>query len=95
MNKYSDPIEYLLSLCDEATITGKWKLDKFTIRTARDELKRLKDSRTVSVPVVEKAAPIVRKPSAYARVNEWGDLYDLRLQNNPYVDQKIIVPLYK
>ena len=34
------------------------------------------------------------KIAAYARTNERGDLFDLRLQNNPYVDQKTVVPLY-
>lgn len=34
------------------------------------------------------------KVVAYARTNDRGDLYDLRLQNNPLVDQSIIVPLY-
>jgi len=36
-----------------------------------------------------------QKPVAYARINERGDLYDLRKQNNPYVDQKTVVPLYR
>jgi len=31
---------------------------------------------------------------AYARINGHGDLYDLRLQKNPYVDQKTVLPLY-
>lgn len=34
-------------------------------------------------------------PVAWARINERGDLYDLRLQNNPYDDQEKIVPLYR
>lgn len=34
-------------------------------------------------------------PIAWARINERGDLYDLRLQNNPYNDQTKIVPLYR
>lgn len=32
---------------------------------------------------------------AWARINERGDLYDLRTQPNPYVDPKTIVPLYR
>ena len=32
---------------------------------------------------------------AYAQTNEKGDLYDLRLRNNPYLDQSKMVPLYK
>lgn len=31
---------------------------------------------------------------AWARVNERGDLYDLKLQYNPHVDEKIMLPLY-
>lgn len=32
---------------------------------------------------------------AYAQTNDRGDLFNLRLQNNPYVDQNKIVPLYE
>lgn len=35
------------------------------------------------------------KPIAWAKINDRGDLYDLRLQNNPYDDQTKIVPLYR
>jgi hypothetical protein len=35
------------------------------------------------------------KVVAYAKTNEHGDLFDLRLQNNPYNDQKTIVPLFR
>jgi hypothetical protein len=31
---------------------------------------------------------------AWARINDRGDLYDLNLQCNPFVDEKIMVPLY-
>lgn len=31
---------------------------------------------------------------AWAKVNDRGDLYDLRLQINPQVDEKIMLPLY-
>jgi hypothetical protein len=34
-------------------------------------------------------------PTAWAKINGRGDLYDLRLQNNPYNDQSKIVPLYR
>jgi len=106
-NKYSDPIEYLLGLCDEATLTGKWKLDKFTINNARDQLKRLKekikDSYFEAFQANKFAAEQfnknlnfpVDKPVAYARINDRGDLYDLRLTNNPHVDQNTVVPLYR
>lgn len=35
------------------------------------------------------------KPTAWAKINDRGDLYDVRLQNNPYDDQNKIVPLYR
>lgn len=56
--------------------------DSFWINNAKDELKRLK-RKLVDIPV------------AYAKINERGDLYDLRLQNNPYNDQNKIIPLYR
>jgi len=31
---------------------------------------------------------------AWARINDRGDLYDLRLQCNPHVDETIMLPLY-
>jgi hypothetical protein len=35
------------------------------------------------------------KPVAWARTNDRGDLFDLRTQNNPYIDQNTVVPLYR
>lgn len=58
--------------------------DRFVVNNAKDELKRLKAK-------YEK----LDQPVAWAKINEHGDLYDLRLQNNPYNDQKRIVPLYR
>ena len=34
-------------------------------------------------------------PVAWARINDRGDLFDLRTQNNPYIDQNTVVPLYR
>jgi hypothetical protein len=34
-------------------------------------------------------------PVAWARINDRGDLFDLRLQNNPHIDQSTVVPLYR
>lgn len=31
---------------------------------------------------------------AFARINSRGDLYDLRLQQNPHVDESTVLPLY-
>ena len=37
----------------------------------------------------------LESPVAWARTNDRGDLFDLRLQNNPYTDQGTVVPLYR
>ena len=44
---------------------------------------------------MQKLKDSLANPIAWAKINSRGDLYDLRLQNNPYVDQAIIVPLYR
>lgn len=33
--------------------------------------------------------------AAFARINDRGDLFDLRLFNNPYIDQNTVIPLYR
>lgn len=33
--------------------------------------------------------------AAYARINNRGNLFDLRLFNNPYVDQNTVIPLFR
>lgn len=35
------------------------------------------------------------KPVAWATINDRGDLFDLRLQNNPYLDQNKTISLYR
>ena len=44
---------------------------------------------------IQKLKDSLDKPVAYATTNEFGDLYDLNVQNNPYKDQSKIVPLYR
>lgn len=34
------------------------------------------------------------KNVAWVRVNDRGDLYDIRLHKNPYVEQATVLPLY-
>lgn len=45
MNKNSDPLDYLIQCCESAIKTGHWKLDRFTILNAKDELKKLRQSK--------------------------------------------------
>ena len=44
---------------------------------------------------LQKIEESLATPAAYARINDRGDLFDLRLQNNPYVNQDSVVPLYR
>lgn len=45
MNEHSDPLDYLIQCCEIAIETGKWRLNKFTVSNAKDELKRLRESK--------------------------------------------------
>ena len=45
MNEHSDPLDHLIQCCETAVQTGKWKLNKFTVSNAKDELKRLRESK--------------------------------------------------
>ena len=47
------------------------------------------------VEQIEKLKDLLKRPVAYAKINDSGDLYDLRLQNNPYDNQNKVVPLYR
>ncbi len=82
MQEHSNPIEYLIEF---AWADGA---DRFTVNNAKDELKRLKKE-------IESYKQSFETPVAWAKTNEHNDLFDLRIQNNPYVDQKIVVPLYR
>lgn len=56
--------------------------DRFVVNNAKDELKRLRETS-------------LAHPVAWARINERGDLFGLRLCNNIHVDQNTVVPLYR
>jgi hypothetical protein len=79
-NKNSDPLETII---DFAWSAGA---DRFWVNNAKDELKNL---RNLLNSINNK------NPVAYARTNSVGDLFDLRLQNNPYIDQSTVVPLFR
>lgn len=79
INKLTNPLDYILNCCEQGLIPNK-----FDILNAKDELRKLK----------EKNNDLPYSIMAYARINKYGDLYDLRTMNNPYVDQKTVLPLY-
>ena len=45
INKYTNPLDYLIECCETAISTGHWKLDKLTILNAKDELNRIRQSK--------------------------------------------------
>jgi hypothetical protein len=57
-------------------------------RLIKDQIKFLENK----IKLLEKSFD---KPVAWARINDRGDLFDLRTQNNPYTDQNTVVPLYR
>lgn len=80
MKEISNPLDHLIELCEQAVDYGT--ITKFTILNAKDELKRLREQIN-NLQIV-----------AWARINNKGDLYDLRLQDNPYLDQNTVISLY-
>lgn len=45
INNDANPLDYLIRLCETAVNTGKWNLTHFTILNAKDELKKLRESK--------------------------------------------------
>ncbi len=104
MNEHSNPLDHLLQCCEDAINTGHWKLTKFHILNAKDELKRLRQKLADSYQelfncnqdyVEELNKNLDYKEVAWARINKNGDLFDLRLQKNPHLDPNTIIPLYR
>lgn len=43
--RLSNPLDYLIECCETAINTGHWRLDKFTVLNAKDELQRIRQSK--------------------------------------------------
>lgn len=83
MDENAYPLDSVLRCAEQGLVP---KL--FTVQNAKDELKRLRKS-------ISNIEHILANPVAWARINDFGDLYDLRTQNNPYINPKIVIPLYR
>lgn len=81
MNNQGYPLENLIEF---AWASGA---DRFWVNNAKDELKRLREE-------LESYRSLFATPVAWARTNDRKDLFDLRLNNNPYVDQSTVIPLF-
>lgn len=68
-------------------------------RTSTEESKEIATNRTIELLREEIESLKKQLESfevvAYAQTNDRNDLFNLRVQNNPYVDQNKIVPLYR
>jgi hypothetical protein len=60
--------------------------NQFAVEMANDYLKTCEK--------IQELQDSLDKPVAWARMNKRGDLYDLRLCLNPYINDQEIVPLY-
>lgn len=110
MKQHSDPIEFAIEFawangCDIFTINNaKDELKRLREKTKEwvDEVYRANEfaveqtnAHIDSVNRLQKLQDSLAHPVAYAKINERGDLYDLRLQNNPYDNQDKVIPLYR
>jgi hypothetical protein len=104
MNHHANPLDSLISFCEKAIDSGKFELTKFHVLNAKNELQTLKQKLADSYQELfncnQDLAQEIQNNSEYkivawAKTTDSGQLYDLRLQKNPYVDPKIMVPLYR
>jgi len=110
MKQHSDPIEFAIEFawangCDLFVINNAKDelkklrerlidLDREVVKSHRSETEEL----NLYLDTAKDLGDIQKSldsPVAWAKINDRGDLYDLRLQNNPYNDQSKIVPLYR
>ena len=91
MNEDSDPILFLIEF---AWANGA---DRFIVNNAKDELNKLRDDNKRWLSCEKELCQfknLFEHPVAWGKTNDYGDLYDLRTQPNPYEDEKYCVPLY-
>jgi hypothetical protein len=103
MNHNSNPLDYLIELCETAVNTGKWNLTKFTILNAKDELRKLRESKkdlaieaynANKFAVDEMNRNLDYQNIAWASINNRGDFYNLTLHYNRFANQDALIPLY-
>jgi len=81
MNQIQQQSEPLDTIIDFAWSTGA---DKFWVNNAKDELKKLREK-------LNEYENMLSQVTAYAQMNKHGDIYDLNINYNPYLD---LYPLY-
>lgn len=105
MNHHSNPLDYLIELCETAINTGKWNLTKFTVLNAKDELRRLRKTKKdlaieaynanqFAIDIDEMNRNLDYVNVAWVTFNDRGKLYNLTLHYNQFVNQDYLIPLY-
>lgn len=103
MNQKANPLDYLISTCEDANKTGHWKLSPFDVLNAKDELNKLrqkvKDFATEIAELNQELIDEIKKPLDYRvagwfRLNDRGDLYNPSIVYNPYLNQDTVLPIY-
>lgn len=104
MNEITNPLDYLIQCCESAVNTGKWKLTKFTILNAKDELNRLRQSkqemaheacRANQWAIDEMNNSLDFKEVAWATINGKGDMFNLSMIYNRFWNEDAVIPLYR
>lgn len=103
MNHDSNPLDYLIELCENAVNTGQWNLTKFIILNAKDELHRLRQTKKEMTDEALRANQFAideinhnldYKKVAWATINSRGNLYDLTFYYNEFANTDALIPLY-
>ena len=92
MNKHSNPLDYVLSCAEQGLVP-----ESFAVQNAKDELKKLKEDNSRWLSCEKELSSLKNSlgfPVAWGRINDRGDLYDLRTSLNPHIEEREIVPLY-
>jgi hypothetical protein len=85
LTKYKETIDKLIAECDEHKVQSKKNNDRWlSSEQDRADLSKENDLLRESL----------NNAVAFARINSRGDLYDLRLQQNPHIDETTVLPLY-
>lgn len=93
VNNAKDELNKLRSVADSiAEKTKEWseevyRANEFAVEQTNEYLRAVNELEILKTNLAN--------PVAWARINDRGDLYDLRLQNNPHNDQSTVVPLYR
>lgn len=89
MNKESEPIRYIIDLCESNELVSQ-----FDISNAKDELYRVYKENEQLKQQIKDFDILLRNPIGWGRINTYNDLYSFSNHYNPHLDPNTVVPLY-